>query len=99
MSLSFIFLVVEEHRRAFVKIIKQNIAINVTVMRFVHIGLPRAGKTTTQRRLLGKMLDLLSTQGDGKNPPSTAIESFQAIIGSIESENWTISMNLTVCVY
>ncbi len=64
-------------------------------MRFVHIGLPRAGKTTTQLRFLGKMLDILSTQGDGKNPPSTAIESYQAIIGLIESGNWSISMNLT----
>ncbi len=64
-------------------------------MRFVHIGLPQAGKTTTQRRLLGKMLDISSTQGDKENPPSTAIESYQAILGSIESENWSISMNLT----
>ncbi len=95
MTLSFIFLVVEEHRQAFAKIIKEGPTINITVMRFVHIGLPRAGKTTTQRRLLGKMLDILSTQGDGKNPPSTAIESYQAIIGLIESGNWSISMNLT----
>ncbi len=84
----------EEHRRAFVKIIKENIAINVTVMRFVHIGLPRAGKTTTQRRLLGKMLDILSTQGEGENLPSTAIETYQAMLGSIDGENWSISMNL-----
>ncbi len=85
----------EEHRRRFDKIIQEGPTINVTVMRFVHIGLPRAGKTTTQRRLLGKMLDILSTQGDGKNPPSTAIESYQAIIGLIESGNWSISMNIT----
>ncbi len=94
MNLLFIILDVEEHRQVFVKIIKESIAINVTVMRFVHIGLPRAGKTTTQRRLLGKMLDI-STQGDGKNPPSTAIETYQAILGSIDAENWSISMNLT----
>ncbi len=94
-TLSFIILVVEEHRRTFNKIIQESSTIDVKVMRFVHIGLPRAGKTTTQRRLLGKMLDILSTQGEGKNPPSTAIESYQAIIGSIESKNWSISMNLT----
>ncbi len=95
MTLSLIILDMEEHRRRFDKIIQEGPTINVTVMRFVHIGLPRAGKTTTQRRLLGKMLDILSTQGDGKNSPSTVIESYQAIIGLIESGNWSISMDLT----
>ncbi len=67
--------------------------MEISLIRLVHLGLPRAGKTITQLRLFNKIVDIL-TEGI-KNHPSTGVaETYQVIIGLIESQKWSISKNL-----
>ncbi len=79
--------------RKYLEILNERLCLEISLIRLVHLGLPRAGKTITQLRLFNKIVDTL-TEGI-KNHPSTGVaETYQVIIGLIESQKWSISKNL-----
>ncbi len=79
--------------RKYQHILNDKLCLEISLLRLAHLGLPRAGKTTTQLRLFNEILDILT---DGiKNEPSTGVaETCQYIIGLIESQKWSISKNI-----
>ncbi len=67
--------------------------MGISLVRLVHLGLPRAGKTIAQLRLFNKIVDMLTNKM--KDNPSTGVaETYQVIIGLIESQKWSISKNV-----
>ncbi len=83
----------KENMRKYQQILNEKRCLEISLIRLVHLGLPRGGKTTTQLRLFNKILDIL-TAGKKYEPSTGVAETCQYIIGLIESQKWSISKNL-----
>ena len=59
------------HMEAYYKAIKEKITLMIKVVRLVHAGIPRSGKSTTIKRLAGDILNICSL--DVKISPSTGV--------------------------
>ncbi len=83
----------KKYIRKYQEILNNRLCLEISLIRLVHLGLPRSGKTLTQLRLFNMIVDMLT---DGiKNQPSTGVaKTYQVIIGLIESQKWSISKNL-----
>ncbi len=76
--------------RKYQDILNERLCLEISLVRLVHLGLPRAGKTIAQLRLFNKIVDILTNKM--KDDPSTGVaETYQVII---ESQKWSISKNL-----
>ena len=60
-----------QHTEAYYKAIKEKITLMIKVVRLVHAGIPRSGKSTTIKRLVGDILNICSL--DVKISPSTGV--------------------------
>ncbi len=79
--------------RKYKEFLNKGSCLGISLVRLVHLGLPRAGKTIAQLRLFDKIVDILTN--NIKDKPSTGVaETYQVIIGLIESQKWSISKNL-----
>ena len=67
----------KRHKEAYMKAIKEKLTLNICPVHLNHIGLPRSGKTSFRRRLLGDILNLIMASLRG--------ESFQASTGLAEA--------------
>ncbi len=77
----------KEYRR----ILKEKLSLRVKLIRLIHLGLPRSGKTTSQRRLFEEIVDMISAN-KGQSEPSTGMaEVYQVIVGLIEGGRWSIT--------
>ena len=64
----------KQHKKLYEKAIKGKITVDIRAVRFNNIGLPRSGKTSFRRRLMGEIRNILITMSQGgKVEPSTAI--------------------------
>ena len=87
-----------EHINAYEKAIRENLVIDICMIRLNCIGLPRSGKTTFLLRMLGDLLNIEEAQHRGeKEQPSTGLaeERGQVVIrdtsqevGAISAESW-----------
>ncbi len=92
-----IYNVIDEEKKKYIRkyqeILNERLCLEISLIRLVHLGLPRAGKTITQLRLFNKIVDIL-TEGIKDHPSTGVAETYQVIIGLIESQKWSISKNL-----
>ena len=75
-----------QHKKRYEMAIKGKITVGIRVVRFNNIGLPRSGKTSFRRRLMGEIKNILMamSQNGGKVEPSTGIaESTIQVIRSM----------------
>lgn len=83
----------KKHKAAYRKILREKATINILPVRFNYVGLPRSGKTSFIRRLLGEMLNIMEAKKSGvKVQPSTGVveEAGQVIIRTMETSVGTI---------
>ena len=83
----------KKHREAYEKVIQAKSTLNIRPVRFNYVGLPRSGKTSFRRRLLGEIINIiLAIQKGEKIQPSTGVaeEAGQVIIRSLTSDIATI---------
>ena len=77
---------VHEHKKRYEMAIKGKSTVGIRAVRFNSIGLPRSGKTSFRRRLMGEIMNILMamSRNGGKVQPSTGIaESTIQIIQSM----------------
>ncbi len=73
------------------RILKEKLSLRVKLIRLIHLGLPRSGKTTSQCRLFEEIVDMISAN-KGQSEPSTGMaEVYQVILGLIEGKKWSIT--------
>ncbi len=79
--------------KKYLQIIEENLSLEIKILRLIHLGLPRSGKTTTQLRLFEEIINL---QKDGKKfQCSTKLAEMRHLfIGLVGSNKWHISKNM-----
>jgi len=92
--------VIKQHRKAYEKMIKEKSPILLRLIRLNCIGLPRSGKTSFRRRLMGEIINILMALERGeKDQPSTGvaeqgghvfIKSMTTNMGTIQGRLWSI---------
>lgn len=83
----------QKYRQACEKVIREKLSVSVCPVRFNNVGLPRSGKTSFWRRMMGEILNIMMARKNGeKEQPSTGIaEGRQVIIRSMRSDVGAIS--------
>ena len=89
-----------QHKQAYEIAIKGKFTLTICPVRINHIGLPRSGKTTFRRRMMGEILNILKAMERGKMfEPSTGIaeiggqvfiRSTSTDLGTIQSKVWSV---------
>ena len=84
-----------QHKKLYEKAIKGKTTVGIRAVRFNNIGLPRSGKTSFRRRLMGEIKNILMAMSQsGKVEPSTGIaESTIQIIRTVCLEMGAILSN------
>ena len=74
-----------QHKKLYEKAIKGKVTVGIRAVRFNNIGLPRSGKTSFRRRLMGEIINILRAMSQsGKVESSTGIaESSIQIIRTV----------------
>ena len=95
----------EEHKEAYKKAIREKKALRIRPVRINNVGLPRSGKTSFRRRIMGEILNILMAIARGeKEQPSTGVaeaggkvfirKKTVADIGAISSNVWSVLEDL-----
>ena len=94
----------EQHRKAYLKAVKEMLTVTIRAVRLNYIGLPRSGKTSFRRRLMNEIKNILEAYlKEQKEQPSTGIaESVGQVIiktlshemGAISCKEWSTLKNL-----
>ena len=85
-----------KYEKAYIKAIAEQIPVEIYLARMNFVGLPRSGKTSTLRRLLGEILNII-TANFNKEEPSTGvadrkqifIEGIHKCIGIVSQGDWS----------
>ena len=91
----------QQHREAYRKVIKEKFTLLIRVVRFNNIGLPRSGKTSFRRRIMGEILNILAAleRGEREQPSTGVAEAGGQVfirnetasdLGAISSKVWCI---------
>ena len=62
------------------------------IARMNFVGLPRSGKSSTLRRLIGEILNIITTKLERENPSTGVVERKQAFIRSIDKRFGFVSL-------
>jgi hypothetical protein len=95
----------QQHLAAYKKAIQEKSKVPIRVVKFNNIGLPRSGKTSFHRRIMGMILNLMEAEKRGeKEQPSTGVAeaggqvfiSSKTILnmGTISSKGWSVIKTL-----
>ena len=81
---------IQRHKEACIKIIEEKLSVDIDIIRLVYFGLPRSGKTSTMRRLMGDMLNILIAMKEKEEPSTGVADVKQIFVRNIYSEVGTI---------
>ena len=95
----------QEHKEAYKKAIREKKTLRIRPVRFNNVGLPRSGKTSFRRRIMGEILNILMAIARGeKEQPSTGVaeaggqvfirKKTVADVGTISANVWSVLQNL-----
>ena len=73
----------KEYERSYHKVIEKQLSVLIYLARINFVGLPRSGKSSTLRRLIGKMLNLMKANLEAEIPSTGVAERNQAFIRKI----------------
>ena len=73
----------KEYERSYHKVIEEQLSVLIYLARINFVGLPRSGKSSTLRRLIGKMLNLMKANLEAEIPSTGVGERNQAFIRKI----------------
>ena len=82
-SLLSCFHIEKEYERSYHKVIEDQLSVLIYLARINFVGLPRSGKSSTLRRLIGKMLNLMKANLEAEIPSTGVAERNQAFIRKI----------------
>ena len=83
------------HREVYYKAIKEKISLKIKMARLVHAGLPRSGKSSTIKRLMGEIKNLLEEEKRGNISPSTGVAEYAGQVIIKHSDIRDISSDIT----
>ena len=83
------------HREAYYKAIKDKISVKIKMARLVHAGIPRSGKSSTIKRLMGEIINLLDEEKKGNISPSTGVAEYAGQVIIKRSDMRNISSDMT----
>ena len=95
----------QEHKEAYKKAIREKKTLRIRPVRFNNVGLPRSGKTSFRRRIMGEILNILMAIARGeKEQPSTGVaeaggqvfirKKTVADVGAISANVWSVLEDL-----
>ena len=95
----------EQHFKAYKKVIKEKFTLLIRIVRMNNVGLPRSGKTSFRRRIMGEILNILAAiQRGEKEQSSTGVaeaggqvfirNTTSTDFGAISSKEWSILKDL-----
>ena len=93
------------HKLAYMKAIRGGLTLDIIPVRFNHIGLPRSGKSTFCRRIMGEIPNIREAMKQGETFQASTglaevrgqvfIRNMRTDLGTIQAEgNWSILKNL-----
>ena len=101
----FLCLEKRSHKEAYLKAIKERFVVMIRVVRINNVGLPRSGKTSFMRRMMGEIENILAAYQKGeKVQRSTGVAecSGQVVLrgatanfGTISSKTWSVVKDLS----
>ena len=84
-----------QHREAYYKAIKEKIKVKIKMARLVHAGIPRSGKSSTIKRLMGEIKNLLEEEEKGNISRSTGVVEYAGQVIIKRSDMRDISCDMT----
>lgn len=95
---------VDRHREACRKVIEEKLSVLIGLVRINHVGLPRSGKTSFLKRLMGIMLNILEAAKDKEEPSTGVAERADQVfvrdvsknigVTSASAKSWTVASNV-----
>ena len=94
------------HKLAYMKAIRGGLTLDIIPVRFNHIGLPRSGKSTFCRRIMGEIPNIREAVKQGETFQASTglaevrgqvfIRNMRTDLGTIQAEgNWSIPVSYT----
>ena len=91
----------QRHKEAYERVIKEKFTLPIHVVRFNNVGLPRSGKTSFRRRMMGEILNILEAlrRGETEQPSTGVAEAGGQVfisnrtrfdLGAIKSKVWCV---------
>ena len=90
-SILYLFLE-QQYEKACYDAIKKQIAVDMHIARMNFVGLPRSGKSSTLRRLIGEILNIITAKLEKENPSTGVAERKQTFIRSINKRFGFVSL-------
>ena len=95
----------KRHKEAYKKAIKEKKTLRIRPVRFNYVGLPRSGKTSFRRRIMGEILNIMAAIARGeKEQPSTGVaeaggqvfirKKTTSDVGTISAKVWSVLEDL-----
>ena len=81
-----------QYEKACYDAIEKQITVDMHIARMNFVGLPRSGKSSTLRRLIGEILNIITTKLEKENPSTGVAERKQTFIRSINKRFGFISL-------
>ena len=78
-------LVEKENEKACRKVIEKQLSVLIHIARMNFVGLPRSGKSTTMKRLIGEILNIIQASLAKEQPSTGVAERNHAIIKCISN--------------